>query len=156
MARILALVGKPAVGKTRLADELQALLGWQRLSIDTEREQGGDWPSLVAKLEHTRAPTIVESVAMPRPYRRALANQRATVVLVQCEEDERLARLTCRGEERVPARAYANRMAARRVDRTRPDGGQARRLVAEIVPATGMIAAAVKGPEGPEKSPGGG
>lgn len=132
MARILALVGKPAVGKTQLADELVALLGWSRLSIDSEREQDGDWPSLVAKLEYIRTPTIVESVAMPLIYRRALANHSTTVVLVTCDEDERMERLERRGDEPVPARAYANRMAALRVDRTVLDAEQAQRLVGAL------------------------
>lgn len=102
MAQVVALVGKPGVGKSAACDELEALLGWDSLRIDRMREIGRDWDWLCECLLALQSPCLTESVAMPRRYVRCLSLHDTTIVELICNEDVRIAR------GGGPAREYTN------------------------------------------------
>jgi hypothetical protein len=116
--RVAAIVGKAGVGKSRLVADLQQILGWDALSIDIERRDGGGWDTLTAKVARLTAPTLVESVMIPPRYRAILRRQDAVVVLITCEEIERVRRLASRGETRPAQREYDYADVAVTVDTT--------------------------------------
>jgi gluconate kinase len=118
MTRVLAITGACCAGKTTVANALNEHLGWDRLSIDQEREQGGDWPSLTHKVRHLTKPTIVESIAMPSSYRSALNRHDTTTALVTCDELERQRRLQARQETRPTGRQYSLRFVNTKINAT--------------------------------------
>lgn len=97
----IALLGHMGSGKTTVAMPFVERTGWTYLSIDEERRLGGDWETLVDRLEAC-GPAIVESVALVRAYRAALIIRRATIVWVECDEAERQRRLAARGGPAPP------------------------------------------------------
>jgi hypothetical protein len=99
MTRVVAVVGRPGVGKSSVLRLLTARLGWQAFGIDGERARGGGWPSLCRKVAELTAPALVESVLFPAAYRRALAHHDAGVLVVKCAEPERQLRLAGRPPE---------------------------------------------------------
>jgi hypothetical protein len=118
VARVLAVVGACCNGKTVTIDALNELLQWDRLSIDAERTDGGDWTTLARKVMFLRVPTIVESIAMPKLYRDALKRHDATVVLVFCDPAERARREQVRGDVRPIGRNYSRSEVHCRIDAT--------------------------------------
>lgn len=105
--RVLAVTGMSGVGKTRVAGQLRELLPrWISLSIDGERRRGGDWSTLAVKVQGLAANAIVESIAMPAPYLHALRFHTVRVVVVTCDEAERLRRCRARGG-RGGSRSYS-------------------------------------------------
>jgi broad-specificity NMP kinase len=100
MARIIAITGRVAVGKTTIARQLAARLDWQLLGIDRERSIGGDWSSLIAKVHRLTSPTIVESVIFPRDYQRALSTHETSLLHLTCDESVRRERLELRPDSR--------------------------------------------------------
>ena len=119
MTRVLAVCGQMGAGKTTLLDELNELLGWDRLSIDAERAAGRDWAELSARVRRLTKPAIVESVVLPAVYRTALKAQDTTIMLVTCDEDERKRRVAAAGEHRPSDRLnYSRSMTHFRVDTT--------------------------------------
>jgi hypothetical protein len=92
VARIVAIVGRSGVGKTTVRRELAFALGWSSMGIDDHRRDGGGWHSLCEMLDVTTWPTLIESVAFPASYMRALARHDARLLEVVCSESDRLER----------------------------------------------------------------
>lgn len=99
MTRIVAIAGLAGSGKTTLADALVERLGWARLSIDSERAGGGDWHTLISRLDYARQPTLIESVILPAAYKRALCHHDARLIHACCDDDVRLQRLQAREQD---------------------------------------------------------
>ena len=96
MARVLAVAGLVASGKTTLVARLQDELEWDCLSIDSERAGGGDWKTLLARLDYARKPTIVESVLLARAYEQSLLAHDTCMIRTVCSHAARMARLNKR------------------------------------------------------------
>jgi hypothetical protein len=105
MTRVVAVVGRPGVGKSLVVRLLAGRLGWQAFGIDGERSRGGGWPSLCSRVARLTEPALVESVVFPVAYRRALARHDAGVLVVRCSEPERQRRLAGRPLELAGSRA---------------------------------------------------
>jgi hypothetical protein len=145
MARILAAVGACCAGKTTTLDALNELLGWDRLSIDAERESGRDWPHLIRKVLALRTPALIESVAMPLNYHVALKRHDTTIMLVTCDPHERHLREQARRETRPTGRNYSRSDAHFRIDATfAPDGDMLGRLAAMARTPHGRRPAAIE------------
>lgn len=97
--RVLAVAGDAAVGKTALIDQINVHLDWNVLGVDCERSEGGDWETLVAKVAKIKNPTIVESILVPKSYKRALTAHDTLVIYCTCDETVR--------QERILERSYA-------------------------------------------------
>lgn len=126
---VIALLGRAAVGKSTLAGALAAVTGWQHLSIDAERQAGGDWETFSAKVVGLRAPAITESNAFPIVYARALQRQRSVAVNVVCDESVRRQRIIARDGCVRPSRWY-QRGGIPTVDTT---NGVTQQLVADVL-----------------------
>jgi hypothetical protein len=105
MTRVVAVVGRPGVGKSLVLRMLAERLGWQAFGIDSERARGGAWPSLCRRVAALTAPALVESVLFPAAYRHALARHDAGILVVKCSEPERQRRLSGRPVELAGSRA---------------------------------------------------
>lgn len=105
MTRVVAVVGRPAVGKSLVVRLLAARLGWRVFGIDSERARGGGWPSLCREVARLSTPALVESVLLPAAYRSALASHDAGLLVVKCDESERWRRVAGRPVEMRGSRA---------------------------------------------------
>lgn len=78
---IIAIVGKPATGKSYWRKALAKRLGWSHYDIADQGEVGIErWSRLLDAIEADDGPVIVESCASPARYR-ALLNARPSLVL---------------------------------------------------------------------------
>lgn len=70
---IIAIVGKPASGKTHCRNALAQELGWRSMDIaDQGFAESGRWPRLLDEVCADETPVIVESCASPECYRSLL------------------------------------------------------------------------------------
>lgn len=94
---VIALTGAVGVGKTEVGRTLaHNLPNWVLTRIDDHP----DWSALVDRVNHLRTNAIIESVLIPPRYRAALRRHNSALVVITCDEAERLRRLEMRGEGR--------------------------------------------------------
>jgi len=118
--RVVAIVGRGGAGKTTLAKALSRRLGWEWLSIDATRAEGGDWPQLARAVARLTEPTFVESVVLPTEYQMVLSQHDSRMLVVRCDEGIRQSRVReGRWSDRRPAREYKWPVRAE-VDTTEP------------------------------------
>lgn len=116
----VAVLGEIAAGKSTFVTQLAELTEWRTTSIDEHYARGGDWDSLVDELSRVNAPVIVESLALPRSYRRQLVLSCAVFVVVACDEGERQARIAARGRGQPTDLRHPDQSAHFHVDGSRP------------------------------------
>ena len=90
---VVALVGKPASGKTYWRNALAAQLGWRSLDIADYGYAGtGRWSRLLTDIA-SDLPVIIESCASPLEYRNLLARVPSMVIEVTASTSVRRGRL---------------------------------------------------------------
>lgn len=95
---IVALFGKPGVGKTHLATRVARETGWDYLAIDQFGDPGSDrWPKMLHALRQANNTVIVESNIMPPQYRSILNGSDHLIVEVTADEETRQRRMKARG-----------------------------------------------------------
>lgn len=95
---VIAIVGRPAAGKSHLANRLASTLELPHLDIDQEGEvTTGRWVRLLDRLAAEPGPCIVESCIAPEPYRDIINHRGALVIKVKAPTDAVRLRLIDRG-----------------------------------------------------------
>lgn len=116
---IIAIVGKPASGKTYCRNALAHELGWRSLDIvDQGFAESGRWPRLLDEVCADDAPAIIESCASPERYRNLLARVPSFVLEVAAPVATRQQRLSERWLTKAEQREW---LAMSRKPPRRPD-----------------------------------
>jgi hypothetical protein len=118
-AAIIAIVGKPASGKTHCRNVLAEELGWRSLDIaDQGLAESGRWPRLLDEVCADETPVVVESCASPERYRGLLSRVPSFVLEVAAPVGVRRRRLSRRWLTKAEQREW---LAMSRRPPRRPD-----------------------------------